>query len=255
MRSGSRPAESTARGRATDVIDASAVSERTRRRSLRRLGLVVTAALAVGLVLAASSLGLGAETNAGLADGEQFVRWPVDLEYEVTNLGSGPEAGDRRAYRFEGKSWASWRQEQTCCDPIEVGYRTELRDDGQLWEGGNDHTPMVHVLDSPDPAGLVPIADFAPKYPFTSEVALQDDPRIELIDAEGDGPRRANRVAVADRLGVAIDDLTSFRVRGSDGEVATYVVHTGLGLVLERYEESRDGQPVRHVRVLALTAE
>lgn len=111
------------------------------------------AALAV-LALAA----LAVPTQAGLAPGD----WPVSLTYTVTDESSGRVETSTRSLVADG--WTQWKDTVTCCGAT-VGMVTELRPGGEFWTGGLPGLPVSFVSLSDDPAGMVPLAEFAPRYP------------------------------------------------------------------------------------------
>jgi len=178
-------------------------------------------------------------TQAGQAPGD----WPVRITYTIADESSG--SVQTSSHSLVADSWREWKDTVTCCGSM-IGMVIELRPNGELWTGGLPGLPVSFVSRNDDPAGMVPVAEFAPRFPsdpslLASEPFVHVAPLAELARLPGE----------LSKLGIPAEHLVAYEVRrtgqtdGVEQDLVDFkVVYRPLNIPLY-YEQFVDGNTVR----------
>lgn len=179
--------------------------------------------------------------------------WPVALNYQLRfrefSLEVQP-ALTLAAFELVADRWQAWRQVRTCCGQM-AGQVIEFRPDGTLWEGGVLGLPITHSSTQEPGEGMVPLPDFAARFPDT-RADLEATPLVTITgdSATGidqDGGLQA-LLDIAGTLGLEPDELIAYDI-ASGPTRSRRVVLLPLNLTLLSQEWHEDGLLLRDLRV------
>lgn len=206
-------------------------------------GLVVV----VGVVAAAFAFSALRDTADAGAGGH----WPATVTYQLSYLQTeGANALTDATFEWDVESLFNWRQTQTCCDQ-DIGNWLALEASGEVWSGSSEDEALLVTTLAPD-NGLVPIADFGPRYPVTEDdlsalgARLLDDADLEAANSEA-GPLTMS--SIAEQLSLQTSDLVAYELSTPESDTIR-VVYTPLNLLL-RLQETSDSSTI--IRELVVT--
>ncbi|HZD22358.1 MAG TPA: hypothetical protein VE569_03000, partial [Acidimicrobiia bacterium] len=169
--------------------------------------------------------------------------WPIRITYGVDQFGGTNNTHFELV--LEAMDWTAWREERTCCG-FETGMITELHPDGSYWSGGIPGLPLTEVFVHEGGDGMVPLPDFAPRFPSTFsdlEVNPNINVLIDLQEGVGADNLRAELLDETDRLGLNAVDVVVYKIERevqADGltqnAVDTRWVYKPLNLTLRNTE-------------------